>query len=151
MIFDHLNHVKRYSIPQINKILNFISKNNCLTLPNEQIDIDGKNLFVRVMEYVPKPAFKNKFETHQIHMDLQYIVSGVELMRVAPREALISLGDYDEKKDCQFFKAHEAVSDFIVKANEFAVFYPGEAHCPSCLFKNSTILIKKLVFKIKIN
>jgi biofilm protein TabA len=151
MIFDNFNYVKRYSIPQLDKILKFVSNNNCLILPNEQIDIDGKNLFVRVMEYQPKLAAQNKFETHQIYADLQYVVSGIELMQVAPERSLSSLGPYDAKGDFEFFKAQEALNDLVVNAGEFAVFYPGEAHRPSCLYKNTAEKVKKLVFKIKIN
>jgi biofilm protein TabA len=149
MIFDRFDSVERYSIPQLDRILQFISKNDCLTLPNEQIDIDGKSLFVRVMEYHPKPAAENKFETHQVYADLQYVVSGIELMKVAPQSALTSLGPYDAKGDYEFFKAQEQVSDLVVNTGDFTVFYPGEAHCPSCLYGNPSGKVKKLVFKIK--
>jgi biofilm protein TabA len=151
MILDRLSHIRRYSIPQLDQILEFIAKNDCTSLPNEQIDIDGKNLFVRVMEYQPKPASQNKFEAHQVYADLQYVVSGVELMRVAPSQVLSSLGPYDAKGDYEFYNANGSISDFVVEAGDFAVFYPTEAHCPSCLYQNFNGTVKKLVFKIKIN
>ena len=157
MIFDCFKNLKRYSVPQTEKILKFISENNCLTLPNEQIDIDGKNLFVRVMQYTPKPANENKFETHHIYADLQYVVSGVELMQIAPIESLTSLGKYDPKEgDYEFFELcrgliNQTPTDLVVCAGDFTVFYPGEAHRPSCLYKDSRCVVKKLIFKIKIN
>ena len=157
MILDDFNNLKRYSIPQIEKILNFISKNNCLLLPNEQIDIDGERLFVRVMEYIPKPANENKFETHRIYADLQYDVSGIELMQTAPTQSLTSLGAYNPKEgDYEFFELcrgliNQTPTDLVVRTGDFTVFYPGEAHRPSCLYKNFSEMIKKLVFKIKIN
>ncbi len=151
MIFDHFNNLNRYHIPLMEKIQKFVSENNCLILPNEQINIDDKNLFVRVMEYQPKPSTEKNFETHQIYMDLQYLVSGVELIQTAPSEVLKPVSDYDVKEDYQFFKAERDITNLIVHAGEFTVFYPGEAHRPGCIYHNYHSTIKKLVFKIKIN
>ena len=150
MIFDELANLKRYNVPQTNKILEFIAINNCLTLPNGQIDIDGINLFVKVMEYAPKLPQENKFETHRIHADVQYLVSGVEIMQAVPSNSLTKLTEYDPIGDYQFFKATDDISDHVVRAGQFAVFYPGEAHKPSCLYQNQTGKVKKLVFKIKV-
>ena len=82
---------------------------------------------------------------------MQYIVSGIELMQIAPNDALTSIVDYDAKGDYQFYQATDAITDLVVRAGEFTYFYPGEAHRPSCLYKNNTSLVKKLVFKIKIH
>ncbi len=149
MIFDTINNLPTYVIPQVDKILNFIAHNNCLLLPNEQIDIDGKELFVKVMEYVPKPASENKFETHMVHADLQYVVAGVELMQIVPKKALKPLGEYDKQADYEFYKADQLITDLVVEAGQFTVFYPGEAHKPSCLYQNNQNIVKKLVFKIR--
>jgi biofilm protein TabA len=151
VILDQWPHLKRYTIPQTDRIIQFIAENNCLTLPNEQIDIDGKNLFVRVMEYQPKPAQENKFETHKLYADIQYVVQGVELMQIAPTSALTPLGTYDPTGDYEFFKAENDITDLVVRAGEFTYFYPGEAHRPACLYKSFNSTVKKLVFKIKIN
>ena len=151
MIWDHLKNLSRYNFPQTERIIEFIAKHDCLSLPNEPIEMDGQNLFVRVMEYVPKPASENRFETHVRYADLQYVVSGIELMQVTPLKALTVLGDYDSKGDYQFYKPHEDhATDVIVNAGEFTIFYPGEAHRPSCLYQNNKGIVKKLVFKIKI-
>ena len=149
MIFDNFKNLKRYDIPQIGNILEFVAKKDCSNLPLGQIDIVGTDLFVRVMEYVPKPANENSFETHRIHADLQYIVSGVELMQIASSDTLKPLRDYDLQGDCQFFSSNESTVNVIVRAGEFTYFYPNEAHRPSCQYKKSNQKVKKLVFKIK--
>jgi biofilm protein TabA len=151
MIFDQFCNVKRYNIPKIDKILDFVAQHDCLVLPNGQINIDSDNLFVKVMEYQPRPAVENRFETHRVYADLQYVVSGIELMQVAPAQVLTSLGKYDSKGDYEFFKADEKISDLVVKAGDFTVYFPTEAHRPSCLFQNFSQIVKKLVFKIKVN
>ena len=149
MIFDSLNHLPRYNIHHANKILEFISQNDCLNLPNGQINIAGQELFVKVMEYEPQPAFEKQFETHTIHADLQYIVSGIELMQVTPQKSLTPTIEYDAQGDYKFYKAEKLITDIVVEAGHFVVFYPGEAHRPACLYQNNKNKVKKLVFKIR--
>ena len=149
MIYDRIESLKKYSVPKADAILDFIAKNDCVNFPDGEHEIDGRNLFVRVMTYEPKPAQENKFETHQVHADLQYIARGIELMQVALPEDLTPITDYDPKTDFRFYTAGKGISDFVVQAGEFTVFYPGTPHRPSCLYKDNKEQVKKLVFKIR--
>ena len=151
MINDRLEHLKRYAVPQTESILKFIAGHDCAQLPDGEIEIQGRELFVRVMSYLPKPAQENRFETHLLYADLQYVVSGAEVMQTARLEDLTALTDYDNKGDYQFFKTSKSTTNLIVQAGEFAVFYPNQPHRPSCLYEGYQGLVKKLVFKIKIN
>ena len=149
MIFDRIKNLNKYSIPKVQAILAFIAANDCAGLPDGEIAIEGKDLFVRVMTYGPKAAAENKFETHQVHADVQYIARGIELVQVARPEDLTPLTDYDVKSDYRFYKADKRITDLVVKEGEFTVFYPGEPHRPSCLYQNEQGKVKKLVFKIR--
>ena len=150
MITDSLNHLKRYAVPQTEAILKFIKDHDCAHLPDGEMEIDGRQLFVRIMSYVPKPAAENRFEIHHLHADVQYIVTGAEIMQTARIKDLTPISAYDAKGDYLFFKAHGETSDFIVQAGEFAVFYPNQAHRPSCAYEGYQGMVKKLVFKVKI-
>lgn len=152
MITDNINHLKRYAVPKTEEILKFIAEHDCANLTDQEIAIEGRQLFVRIMAYQPKRALENRFEIHHIYADVQYVVSGTEIMQTARMEDLVALTDYEPQGDCRFFKiSGGAKTDLIVRANEFAVFYPKEAHRPSCLYKGHAGLVKKLVFKIKMN
>jgi YhcH/YjgK/YiaL family protein len=150
MIFDTINHLKRYSLPKTDDILKFIAEHDCARLPDGEIEVQQRELFVRVMNYIPKPASENRFETHRIYADVQYVVSGAELMQTARLEDLTPLTDYDDKGDYQFFKANGVISDLIVKSGEFAIFFPNQGHRPSCSYGGYEGPVKKLVFKVKI-
>ena len=104
-----------------------------MALPQGQIDIDGKKLFVRVMEYVPKPAHENRFEIHRVYADLQYVLSGVELMQIAPKNVLQSLDD--DKGDYEFYKASETITDLVVSAGDFTFFIPPKPIVPVVCIK----------------
>ena len=149
MIYDRIENLKNYAVPKAAAILDFIAKNDCVNFPEGEHEIDGRNLFVRVMTYEPKPVAENKFETHQVHADLQYIVQGVELMQVTDPKNLTPTTEYDPKTDFRFYAVNGPTSDFVVQAGEFTVFYPDTPHRPSCLYKDNRGKVKKLVFKIR--
>jgi len=151
MIIDSIGNLKRYAVPKADAILSYIAGHDCAHLPDGENEIQGRELFVRVMSYVTKPAEENRFETHRIYADLQYLASGTELMQTARAKDLIPLADYDPKGDYHFFKSPGPVTDLIVQAGEFVVFYPNQPHRPACLFEGHKDFVKKLVFKIKIN
>ena len=150
MIVDKIEHLHRYAVPKTDAILKFIADHDCAALPDGEMEIEGRQLFVRIMSYVPKPAAENRFETHRLYADVQYVVGVAEIMQTARTEDLTPLTEYDPKGDYHFFKAQGAISAFVVKAGEFAVFYPPQAHRPSCSYEGHQGPVKKLVFKIKI-
>ncbi|MDE2223520.1 MAG: YhcH/YjgK/YiaL family protein [Candidatus Omnitrophica bacterium] len=151
MIFDTIDRLSRYKIPQLEEILKFINNYDCANLIDGETEIKGRQLFVRIMSYEPKPAAENRFETHRNYMDVQYVISGAELMQTARPEDLKALTEYDEKGDYQFFQADGPVSGQVVKAGEFAVFYPLEPHRPSCRYEGHRGAVKKLIFKVRMN
>jgi biofilm protein TabA len=150
MILDRIEHLNRYSLPHREKILGFLNSRDARSVADGEHEIDGRDLFVRVMTLELKPSTENRFETHQMYADLQYIAQGVELMQVAPVDQLKPATQYDAKGDYQFFTAEQFITDLVVRTGEFAIFYPGEAHRPGCLHPASQGPVKKLVFKIRL-
>ena len=151
MITDNIDQLKRYAVPKADTILKFIAEHDCTQLPDGEIEIQGRELFVRVMSYIPRTAAENRFEIHHVYADVQYVASGAEIMQIARLKDLTPLAEYDKKGDYHFFKSSGATSDVIVQAGEFAVFYPDQAHRPSCAYEGYKGLVKKLVFKVQIN
>ena len=47
---------------------------------------------------------ENRFEIHRIYADVQYVVSGTEIMQTARMKDLTPLTEYDPKGDYHFFK-----------------------------------------------
>jgi YhcH/YjgK/YiaL family protein len=150
MIVDSLVNLKRYGVPKTEAICKFIAGHDCAKLADGDMEIEGRGLFVKISSYTPKPAAENKFEAHRLYADLQYMASGTEVIQTARIKELTSLTEYDARGDYEFFKACEDIHSFVVKTGEFAVFYPNEAHRPSCLHESHNSQVKKLVFKIRI-
>ena len=150
MIYDHISRLTRYDIPMVDEIIDFLKANRVEDVPVAEIEIKGRELFVRPAEYMSRLSREGKFETHQVYMDLQYVVKGAEIMQFAPAENLTKVTAYDAAGDYQFFTADTDITDVVVRAGEFVVYYPGEAHRPMCQRGPDPEAVKKLVFKIRI-
>ena len=150
MIFDLVQNMSKYSsIPRLKDILAFIKNTDLKGLSEGDHFIDGEDLYVKALSYVPTLSQENNFETHALYTDVQVVVEGVELMQVAPSDCLHKKTDCEMEGDFEFFSASEFISDLIVRQGQFAVFYSGEAHKPGCLCPENSKIVKKLVFKVK--
>jgi biofilm protein TabA len=149
MIYDRMKDLSRYEIPMIDEIMTFLKKNDPLSVTGTEIEINGRDLFVRPGAYQTRLPEEGRFETHSVYADLQYVVSGAEVMQFAPAGALTPATEYDVKGDIQFFTAQKDIIDVVVRAGEFIVYFPGEAHRPMCQRGFGPEAVKKLVFKIK--
>jgi len=151
MIYDSLLNIKNYkSIPYLKDILDFLETHDLLQLPEGDIEILGRDLYLRVLSYFPEDEQTKKFETHQVYADIQIVLGGVEKIQTAGRDNLTPVTEYDAQKDIQFFSVpSNQVSDIIVRENQFALFFVGETHKPQCFYEKVDEPIKKFVFKVK--
>ncbi|MBZ9577540.1 YhcH/YjgK/YiaL family protein [Patescibacteria group bacterium] len=149
MIFDTINNLSKYkSIPNLDLIVDFIKDKNLLDLSESEIEIKGRNLFVKALRYFPKLAEERNFETHKIYTDVQIIVKGVEKIQITNKENLKEeIEDKKDREDFQLFTASGDISEIIAKESNFVVFFPGEPHKPSCVYQKLDKPIMKLIFK----
>ena len=150
MIVDTLENLKKYtSIPHVGAIATFLDSTDLSALSEGDIPIQGEDLYVKVLRYVPQKAEENNFETHDVYTDVQVVVDGTEVMQTAPLDCLHKKTDYDVKGDFQFFSADRYISNIVVQKEQFVVFFPHDAHRPGCRYQDSDAPVMKLVFKTK--
>ena len=150
MIVDAIRDLERYRVPFLGEIAAFLMTHDLLQLPVGETEIMGRDLFVRIADAETRPSAEGRFETHRVYADLQYVVRGEEIMQLAPGDVLTPLTEYDVPGDYQFWSAAGSESSFLVRSGEFVIFWPGEAHRPSCSPGERPVKVKKLVFKIRV-
>lgn len=91
------------------------------------------------------------WENHTHTIDIQYLVSGTERIRWASIRQLGLPVRFLEDQDRQEFDASPGDTACLdMLPGMFAVFLPGEAHCPKIALKESEML-RKVVIKIPIH
>ena len=111
-------------------------------------EVDGDNLFYNVDEYETKPVEEGRMEIHRKYLDIQYIVSGAEIIGVAPLEGLTEETPYDGEKDLAFYQNEPAMSRLHIKQGMFAIFWPNEPHMPGRSIQVPG-KVKKIVIKVR--
>lgn len=114
--------------------------------PIGKYEIEDDNLYALVQEYKSKDIEVAKPEGHHKYIDIQYIISGVELIGLATLRDQIPIlskkeDDYD-LYDCD-------TTLFRMDSGMFSIFFPGDLHMPG-IKVNQSSTVKKIVIKVKI-
>lgn len=127
----------------LRKGIDFLLRPDIHLLTDGRVDIDGDRVFALVQRYETVMTDAPRFEYHRKYIDIQYIVSGEEVIGWAPAERVTITEAYDEEKDICFGTVLDGEMTLVyLKAGELAVLYPEDGHAPklaagkpSCVFK----------------
>lgn len=132
------------------KAFRFFKNNDLLKLDIKRYDIDGDNLFAMVSEYMTKNEETAQFEAHRKYIDIQYVVSGKEIMNMTPLKTVLEvITPYDATKDIEFITVSQIVGYKATPSN-FFIFFPGDAHRPG-LKDGENSKVRKIVIKVKMD
>ena len=90
-------------------------------LPVGKYELDGKNVYASVQEYISKPD-SEKFEGHRNYIDIQYVVSGKERMECAESRYCSTMTAYNPEKDVEFFTCDGVKANMQFEEGCFAIF-----------------------------
>lgn len=124
----------------------FIEKAVKENLEVGRYEIDGKNLFALVQEYDSKT--EAKWEYHRKYIDIQFIVSGKEIITWDNIRNVPDGVEYNEEKDIAKFDM-DGGTDVIMEAGYYNILYPQDLHQPGRVF-DKVEPIKKIVVKIAV-
>jgi biofilm protein TabA len=149
MICDILRNSNIYSSlhQHFAKAFEYLQLTDFSELADGKYELINKDLFAIISSYETKPIAEGKWESHQKYIDIQYVISGEELMYYAPTIVLQPKDNYNDEKDVRFYDGEGC--PVLVKAGSFAVFFPDDGHMPMINVQNPS-RIRKVVLKVKI-
>ena len=109
----------------------------------------GDSMYSTINEYHTKVREDALFEAHKKYIDIQYIVSGEELIDVAHLKNMTVTKPYDSENDIEFGAINE-FSALKALPGRFFIFFPTDAHRPCLHPANDSILIRKVVVKVPV-
>ncbi len=117
-------------------------------LPAGKYELDGKNVYASVQEYTSKPD-SEKFEGHRDYIDIQYMISGSEMMECAEAKYCQTMTPYNPEKDVEFFTCSGMKARMEFEAGSFAIFFPRDIHKPGVML-HEQVPVKKVVVKVHV-
>ena len=125
----------------------FLKKAVSENLAAGKYELDGKDLYATIMEYDSKLV--SKAEAHKDYIDIQFIMSGIEVMDYCDISKAVPNTEYNAEKDVMFYTDCPKSGTCVLEAGEFAVFFPHDVHKPGMCF-DKPASVKKIVVKVKV-
>jgi YhcH/YjgK/YiaL family protein len=117
--------------------------------PVGRVPILGGDVYALVQAFTTKPPSERRFEAHRDFLDIQWVHQGAERLfveQVGRREAAT---EYDAANDITFYKDNPVTTAIVLKAGDFAVFHPWDAHKTSC-DAGDPGTVRKVVIKVRL-
>lgn len=151
MIYDTLQNLHRYTglTRNLDTAMRYLQEKASVlnALPEGKHPIDGEKVIVQVMTYDTKDLAQARFEAHRKYIDIQFVLEGKEACYARPLEGLEAAEPFNDEKDVGFFRG-EGGAFLPLETGVFAVFFPWDAHKPSCDWEGKH-KVRKVVVKVK--
>lgn len=150
MVQDRLESASIYSTlsPRLAQALHHLQHTDWARVAEGRHDVDGDRLFAIVSDYETRASETVPWEAHRRYIDVQYVVSGRERIGYAPLASL-AVGDYDPGRD--MVAATGDGECFTLRAGEFAILWPQDAHRPGIVDGATATQVRKVVLKVAVD
>jgi len=151
MILDAIKNKDTYRqiSPRLARALDYCAAASVRDFAEKTVELDGKNLYALYQAYTTAGLEGRESESHRRYIDLQYILEGEETIRVTPAPDMQTTKAYDPQKDIEFYEPRNG-TDLLLRAGDFTVLFPQDAHLPK-LAASAPAPVKKIVVKIRID
>lgn len=133
MILDALkNSALYYEVsPRMKKAFELIASRDWTAVEPGIHELDGKDIYVNVMERELKLKPDAKLEVHDEYIDIQVLITGrEESFGWSERKDLRQpLGEFDAEKDIQLFD-DVPQTYYTLRPGQFTVLFPEDGHAP---------------------
>lgn len=113
-------------------------------------ELDGDRLKANIDEYETEPAEERRFEAHEKYIDVQVMLDGGERQDVSVAANLVPVDPYDPERDLVFFQTPENFATIHLKPGTFVVYFPQDAHRPSCAMGDNPEPVRKVCMKVRV-
>ena len=149
MIYDHIRNIGLYKglSPALDLALDYIAGVTADAENGTTQLVHGVKAVVSA--YETRLVNEKGYEAHRQYIDVQYVVSGQELVRCKPLEQVTETSPYDPAKDAARYADCPGI-DTIIGHGYFLVVWPDDAHEPCLAVDGHSVPVKKVVMKVPV-
>ena len=149
MIYGNIKNKEEFDfLPEKLKVcFDYCLKNDLKFFEKGCYEINGKDLFVNIVEYETTTEENRFWEAHKQYLDIHLILQS---------EEIINVNFIDNMEQKSFVKEDDFLSlegnkksSIVLQEGDFLICYPNDAHM-TALKVNDTKKVKKAIFKVKI-
>lgn len=154
MIFGHIDNAGELLslLPApLQTAIRHLQSTDFSALPVGNYDLQGKDIYVQVIDMETKPWSAGRPEVHRQYIDVQHLCRGSEQIGVAVDTGNNPVAaDFLAERDLLFYAGVENESTLRMLPGSFAIFFPGDVHRPGCQI-DAPALIRKVVIKVRLS
>ena len=142
MILDHFKNIEQYvtANSDLQQVIHVLKNMDLAGVDPGRYEVPGTEAFFMFQKYETKPVLEGVWEAHRKYIDLQYIVSGIELIGYKEISELQITRAYDAESDAVFYNGE---GNFITMySGMFMVLYPQDGHMPGINTGGASRVIK---------
>ena len=129
-------------------IYEFIKAHDMIKLDEKRYEL-GNKAYVNIESYHTYKFEERRYESHIDYIDLQYIITGKEIIVVKPIFELVVDSPYNPDRDIIFYHNNIRGINMIMDAGDMMLLEPEDGHMP-CVSVEDSVYVKKAVFKIPV-
>jgi len=92
--------------------------------------VDGDKIYYTIQRYTTKPPNEGNLEAHRKYIDIQFLLTGQEILGYAPLKGLTTAEVYNPQKDIAFFNTPKDITKVKLEPGLFCILFPDDAHFP---------------------
>jgi YhcH/YjgK/YiaL family protein len=154
MIFGHIAHLQDLLPavpPALRTALSHLRDTDFAALPAGNYDLQGKDIYVQVIDMVTRPVTDCRPEVHRDYADVQFLVRGAERIGIAVDSGDNEISeDFARGRDLRFYKNVRSETTLTMRPGSFAVFLPSDVHAPGGAV-DAPEAIRKVVIKVRVS
>lgn len=149
MIFGNIQNLKEYFFLEdaVFECFRYAKEHDLNEFGKGSHEIDGKRLFVNIVEYETVEAEKRFWEAHRDYLDIHLMLKGEEQIDMNFIQNM-DVKDYVPEDDFLPMEG-EKNGDVRLREGDFLICYPADAH-RTAVAVNGSQKIKKAIFKVRI-
>ncbi|MGK5091953.1 YhcH/YjgK/YiaL family protein [Deltaproteobacteria bacterium TL4] len=112
------------------KAFDFLKRPDLYELPVGKYEIEGDQIYARIIKEPGRKKKEAKLETHEKYIDIQLVLAGTDNMGWKDKSSCKKpIDDYEQEKDLQLF-GDEPKAWISTKKGRYVIFFPEDAHMP---------------------
>jgi biofilm protein TabA len=128
----------------------YLKETDLSSLKPGRYQLDGDDVYINVTAGLSKSKDSVLFEAHKNYADIHCVISGREMIGIAPYASVVLKKEYDPAKDIAFYIAKGKY--YLSDSNTVFILFPEkDAHCGGIEVKDTAEMVKKIVVKVRTN
>lgn len=130
--------------------IEYLKSTDFSKIENGTYEIQGKEIYVSVMDAVTKPLEEGKAEAHEKYVDVQFVIEGREKLGFVNDDGSYEIEERFEDRDIMFYKPLKNEGFVEAVPGCYSIFFPADIHMP-CLMVEEPEKIRKAVVKVSVD